>query len=64
MKILVMVLIIPFVPFLLAVLKIGQTSSFIRTWFSEFYVYFTKLIRSSVLVYGLYYFASQELALL
>ena len=52
MKILVLVLIIPFVQFLLVLIKIRQSSSFIRTWFSEFYVYFTKLIRSSVLAYG------------
>lgn len=34
MKILVLVLIIPFVPFLLVIIKIRQSSSFIRTWFS------------------------------
>lgn len=51
MKILVLALIIPFGPFLLVLFKMRPASS-IRTWFSEFYVYFTKLIRSSVIAYG------------
>ncbi|KGA83711.1 hypothetical protein KQ41_06630 [Lysinibacillus fusiformis] len=49
MKILVLALIIPF---LLVLIKMRQSTSFIRTWFSELYVYFTKLIRSSVIAYG------------
>ena len=49
---LLLILIIPFVPFLLVLFKINQSPSFIKTWFSECYVYLTKLIRTSILIYG------------
>lgn len=51
MKILVFVLIIPFVPFLLVLFKKRKSSS-IRNWFFDFFVYFMKLIRNSALVNG------------
>ncbi|MGE7843524.1 hypothetical protein ACQKNX_22445 [Lysinibacillus sp. NPDC093712] len=51
MRFLVLFLIGPFVPILLVLFKKRKSFS-IRTWFSDFFVYFMKLIRNSALVYG------------
>ena len=42
---------VPMVPFLLALVKLGSNSNYFKTWFSELSTYLVQLMRQSVLVY-------------